>query len=167
MAMVQKFISNFNLFDLFAHPYRDGVKKSEDEKWWWFDALHYLTHYCADTVGHPYVNLISGGPYRSHAQRHKTGENYQDVFNLLNATGTDWNRSKLHAFYNFNFDGTIDTDNDEPDPFTVLPDDLAQLIAKTINKVYQEDADAEPEYGPSIAAGDVNNAYRLYRTCRS
>lgn len=129
--------------------------------------MHYLTHYCADTVGHPYVNLISGGPYRSHARRHKTGENYQDVFNLLNATGTDWNRSKLHAFYNFNFDGTIDTDSDEPDPFTVLPDDLAQLIAKTINKVYQEDADAEPEYGPSIAAGDVNNAYRLYRTCRS
>lgn len=189
IAMVEKFISQFNLFDLVSHPYRDGVKSNE--KWWWFDALHYrksgkfakalldatsgnlndpkslyalgyLTHYCADTVGHPYVNLVSGGPYRSHAQRHKTGENYQDVFNMLNATGVDWNRSKLHAFYNFNFNGTIDTENDVPDPFTVLPDDLAELIAKTINKVYQEDADPEAEYGPAITAEDVNNAYRLY-----
>ena len=189
IAMVEKFISNFNLFDLVSHPYRDGVNSSE--KWWWFDALHYrktgkfakelleatskdlndpkflyalgyLTHYCADTVGHPYVNLVSGGPYRSQAQRHKTGENYQDVFNLLNASGVDWNRSKLHAFYNFNFNGTIDTENNEPDSFTELPDDLAELIAKSIKKVYQEDADPEAEYGPEITAADVNNAYRIY-----
>ena len=191
MVMVQKFISNFNLFEVISHPYRDGVNKSENEKWWWFDALHYrktgkyakalldatagnfsdpkilyalgyLTHYCADIVGHPYVNLISGGPYRSHAQRHKTGENYQDVYNMLNETGKDWNRSKLHVLYNFNFDGTIDTDNDKPDPHTVLPDDLAKMIAEAIKKVYQEDADPEPEYGPQITASDVNNAYRIY-----
>ncbi len=197
MEMVKKFITDFNLFELFDHPYRDGVPNKsrppllQSDKWWWFDALHYrktgkfakalldavgddfsdpkvlyalgyLTHYCADTVGHPYVNLISGGPYRSHAQRHKTGENYQDVFNLLNATGTDWNRSKIHAFYNFNFDGTIDTENDKPDPFTVLPDDLAEMIAEAINKVYQEDGDPETEYGNTISASDVNNAYRIY-----
>lgn len=190
IAMVEKYISKLNVFELVSHPYRDGVK-SPDEKWWWFDALHYrktgkfakalldatsgnlndpkslyalgyLTHYCADTVGHPYVNLISGGPYRSHAQRHKTGENYQDVFNMKNVTGADWNRSKLHAFYNFNFTGTIDTENNEPDSFTELPADLAALIAKSINKVYQEDADPEAEYGPEITAADVNNAYRIY-----
>jgi Zinc dependent phospholipase C len=190
MTMVEKYISKFNLFDLVSHPYRDGVRPP-DEKWWWFDALHYrktgkfakalldetsgnlndpkslyalgyLTHYCADTVGHPYVNLVSGGPYRSQAQRHKTGENYQDVFNLLNQTGQDWNRSKLHAFYNFNFTGTIDTDENEPDSFTNLPNDLAELIVKAINKVYQEDADSEAEYGPKITAEDVNNAYRIY-----
>jgi len=190
IAMVEKYISKLNVFELVSHPYRDGVK-SPDEKWWWFDALHYrktgkfakalldatsgnlndpkslyalgyLTHYCADTVGHPYVNLISGGPYRSHAQRHKTGENYQDVFNMKNVTGTDWNRSKLHAFYNFNFNGTIDTENNEPDSFTELPADLSELIAKSINKVYQEDADPEAEYGPEITAVDVNNAYRIY-----
>lgn len=189
IEMVKKFVSEFNLFDLVSHPYRDGV--ASDEKWWWFDALHYrktgkfaeallkatdgdpnsplrlyalgyLTHYCADTVGHPYVNLVSGGPYRSHAQRHKTGENYQDVFNMNNVTGQDWNRSAIHAFYNFNFTGPIDTENEEPDPFTVLPDDLAEMIAKTIQQVYQEDADAEAEYGPKITAEDVNNAYRIY-----
>jgi Zinc dependent phospholipase C len=190
IEMVKKYVSEFNLFDLVSHPYRDGVKPA-DEKWWWFDALHYrktgkfakalldatkgdpnsplglyaigyLTHYCADTVGHPYVNLVSGGPYRSHAQRHKTGENYQDVFNFKNVTGTDWNRSALHAFYNFNFTGPIDTENNEPDSFTELPDDLAELIAKSINTVYQEDADPEAEYGPTISASDVNNAYRIY-----
>ena len=102
--MVKRFVSEFNLFDLVSHPYRDGV--AAGEKWWWFDALHYrktaqyatalleqtrdmnsplhlyalgyLTHVAADTVGHPYVNLFSGGPYRAQAQRHKTGENYQD-----------------------------------------------------------------------------------------
>src|SRR5690606_8380359 len=160
-----------------------------DEKWWWFDALHYrktgkfastlleatsgnlndpkslyalgyLTHYCADTVGHPYVNLVSGGPYRSHAQRHKTGENYQDVFNMNNVTGADWNRSKLHAFYNIKLTGSIDTENNEPDAFKALPDDLAELIAKAINKVYQGDVDSAAEYGPEITPADVNNAYR-------
>jgi hypothetical protein len=188
IQMVEKYISKFNLFELVSHPLRDGAVT---EKWWWFDALHYrktgkfakalleetsgdlndpkvlyalgyLTHYCADTVGHPYVNLVSGGPYRSHAQRHKTGENYQDVFNMQNETGVDWNRSKLHALYNFNYTGTTDTENNEPDSFTNLPNDLAELIAKTINKVYQEDADPQADYGPTITAEDINNAYRIY-----
>ena len=84
-----------------------------ENEWWWFDAMHYrktgklakrlldatppdsplhlyaigyLTHVAADTVGHPYVNAISGGPYRSHAQRHKASENYQDVFNFSAVT---------------------------------------------------------------------------------
>ena len=114
------------------HPYRDGATEGD---WWWFDAMHYrktgkfteamleatrdmssphhlyalgyLTHVAADTVGHAYVNLYCGGPYRSQAQRHKTGENFQDVFNLLEETGVDFNYSKLHALYNFNFAGVI------------------------------------------------------------
>jgi hypothetical protein len=185
VEMVKKFISDFNLFDIISHPYRDGVPTGE--KWWWFDALHYrktgkyakalldlsspstpehlyaigyLTHFATDTVGHPYVNIISGGPYRSYAQRHKTGENYQDVFNFLNVTSMDFNRSKLHALYNFNFTGSI-TD-EEPDPNTNLPSGLSQLIADAINKVYQEDADSEVEYGSPITPTDINNAYRIY-----
>lgn len=196
IEMTKKYISEFNLFELVAHPYRDSVNQATDEKWWWFDALHYrktgkyaaallegsrsmtsaehlyalgyLTHFTADTVGHPYVNIISGGPYRSHAQRHKTGENYQDVFNFLNVTGRDFNRSQLHALYNFNFDGTIDTENDKPDPYTNLPGPLAQLIADSINKVYQEDADPEVEYGNPVTAQDIKDTYRTwYRWFRS
>jgi hypothetical protein len=183
--MVKKFISEFNVFDLVSHPYRDGASEGD---WWWFDAMHYrktgkfatemleatrdmssplhlyalgyLTHFAADTVGHPYVNINSGGPYRSHSQRHKTGENFQDVFNFLDVKGQDWNYSKLHAFYNFNFDGTVS--DTEPDSFTNLPDELAQLIADALNRVYQEDADPDADYASTITAEDVNDTYRTW-----
>lgn len=195
IEMIKEYISDYNIYDLLGHPYRDG---DEPGKWWWFDALHYrksgrfakallnaappnsplhlyttgyLTHFTADTVGHPYVNINSGGPYRNQSQRHKTGENYQDVFNLLNHTTRDWNRSKLHALYNFNFTGTVSPpgDKDEiPDPNTKLPDDLAKMIADTINSMYTSGAADDNQYGRRISATDVNNSYRLwYRWLRS
>ena len=188
LEAVKSFVSEFKLFDLVSHPYRDGVPAGE--KWWWFDALHYrrtgefaqallnkttpgsplhlyaigyLTHVTADTVGHPYVNSICGGPYRSHAQRHKASENYQDVLNFRNVRGQDWNFSKLHAFYNFNFTGPIDTENDVPDPFTNLPDDLAKLITETLAEVYNENpAPPRPDYAAAITPADLNDTYRLW-----
>src|SRR5690606_32804086 len=195
MEMIKSFITDFNLYDVLAHPYRDGQTK---EEWWWFDAMHYrktgryvnqllqdapedsplhlyalgyLTHVTGDTVGHPYVNINSGGPYRNHSQRHKTSENYHDVFNMFTQNNVDWNRSQLHKLYNFNFDGSMSppADPDEiPDPNTHLPDELAEFIAKTISKVYaQGDAD-DNEYGRAISADDVNNAYRIwYRWMRN
>ncbi len=183
--MVKKFISQFNVFNLVSHPYRDGASPGD---WWWFDVMHYrrtgrysaalleatrdmssplhlyalgyLTHVAADTVGHAYVNIFSGGPYRSQAQRHKTGENYQDVFNFLGVTGRDWNFSKLHALYNFNFSGVID--DDEPDLYTNLPGDLADLIATTLNQVYQESPGPGGLYAKPITAEDVNDTYRTW-----
>ncbi|MGC5583882.1 zinc dependent phospholipase C family protein [Ornithinimicrobium sp. W1665] len=179
---LKRFVSEFNLFDLVSHPYRDGEREGE---WWWFDAMHYrrtgkfasalleatrgasgpehlyalgyLTHVAADTVGHAYVNLYCGGPYRSQAQRHKTGENYQDVSNLLQEFGVDFNHSKLHHLYNFNFDGGPD-----PDAHTVMPPDLCALIADTLNAVFQEDGDPDPDYATRITAGDVDDTYRLW-----
>lgn len=188
LEAVKSFVSEFKLFDLVSHPYRDGV--ASGEKWWWFDALHYrrtrefpqallnkttpgsplhlyaigyLTHVTADTVGHPYVNSICGGPYRSHAQRHKASENYQDVLNFRNVRGQDWNSSKLHALYNFNFTGTIDTENDLPDPFNNLPDYLAKLITETLAEVYNENpAPPRPDYAAAITPADLNDTYRLW-----
>jgi hypothetical protein len=86
--MVRKTISHQRV-NLVSHPYRDGASGD----WWWFDVMHYrrtgrysaalleatclyalamhlyalgyLTHVAADTVGHAYVNIFSGGPYRS------------------------------------------------------------------------------------------------------
>ena len=204
LEAVKRFVSEFDLFGQFAHPYRDGVpdagkptpfdvatqRATDTNEWWWFDAMHYrktgklaqhllektapdsplhlyaigyLTHVAADTVGHPYVNCISGGPYRSHAQRHKGSENYQDVFNFLGVRGADWNHSALHALYNFNFTGPIDTPNDVPDPFTNLPADLAQLIADALNTIYEEDgAPPQPDYAKRVTPLDINDAYRLW-----
>lgn len=187
--MIKKYITDFNLYDLLAHPYRDGQTKGE---WWWFDVMHYrktgeyakallkktkpdsplhlyaigyLTHVSGDSVGHPYVNVNSGGAYRTQSQRHKTGENYQDVFNFLTAENKDWNRSQLHAFYNFNFNGAINPIGDEeptPDPDTRLPDDLAKLIADTLSEVFESGASNDNEYGRKITPEDVDAAYRLY-----
>ena len=182
---LKKFVSEFNLFDVISHPYRDGAAEGD---WWWFDAMHYrktgrfaeallettrdmstphhlyalgyLTHVAADTVGHAYVNLYCGGPYRSQAQRHKTGENFQDVFNLLFARNVDFNYSKYHAFYNFNYSGVIS--DTEPAENPTLPADLAALIADTLNRIYQEDADPDPDYANRISASDVDDTYRLW-----
>ena len=182
---LKRFVSEFNLFDVISHPYRDGAAEGD---WWWFDAMHYrktgkfaaamleatrdlstpnhlyalgyLTHVAADTVGHAYVNLYCGGPYRSQAQRHKTGENFQDVYNLLGVTKVDFNYSKLHALYNFNYTGVIS--ETEPAENPILPSDLANFIANTLNQIYQEDADADPDYATRITASDVDDTYRLW-----
>lgn len=47
----------------------------------WSYATGYLSHLAADTVGHAYVNSITGGPYRlQQAQRHTTQEKIMDVW---------------------------------------------------------------------------------------
>lgn len=210
LEAIKKFVSEFNIFEIVSHPYRDGVPKGpkplgfdataergvDGNTWWWFDVMHYrktgklvkamlentppdsplhlysigyLTHVAADTVGHPYVNAISGGPYRSQAQRHKASENYQDVFNFLNVRGVDWNASALHALYNFNFEGSIDTEDNVPDSYTNLPGELADFIADMVNTIYNEDRVApSPDYAKRITAEDVNDTYRTwYRWFRS
>lgn len=188
---LKAFVTEFNVFDVIDHPYRDGATEGE---WWWFDAMHYrktgrfteamleatrdvsspnhlyalgyLTHVAADTVGHAYVNLNAGGPYRSQAQRHKTLENLQDVFNLLETDGIDYNHSRFHALYNFNYTGVVSDTEPAEDP--QLPPDLAQFIADTLNRIYQEDADSEPDYAKELSASDVDDTYRLwYRFMKS
>lgn len=176
--------------DLLTHPYRDGVDPANPDEWWYFDALHYrktaqyskallnstkafdaptalyalgfLSHVGADTVGHAYVNINSGGPYRAQPQRHRVAENFQDVFNYFlsaSAPEKDINRSKLHALYNFNFDGSPDPDEDSR-----MPDDLADLISANVNATYQVDEDGSngPDFGPNLTADDVKAAYRFW-----
>ena len=47
--------------------------------------------------------------------------------------------------------GTIDTENDEPDPFTNLPPALAALITDALNEIYDEDgAPPTPDYAKPI-----------------
>jgi len=169
----------------------------DGEEWWYFDALHYrktgqyakallnstaldsplhlyaighLTHVAADTVGHAYVNLNSGGPYRSHGQRHRVAENFQDVFNYhlsANAALKDLGRSQMHALYNFNFTGVVSpvgADTPVPEPDGVMPDELAELIANTINSTHNVDESAPggADFGGALTADDVRTSYRLW-----
>ena len=55
LEAVKTWVSEFNLFDIVAHPYRDGVPEGPkpagfalrdararaNNEWWWFDAMHY------------------------------------------------------------------------------------------------------------------------------
>ena len=43
-------------------------------------ALGYLTHLATDVTGHAVVNAISGGPFRTHWQRHHLVENHIDAY---------------------------------------------------------------------------------------
>lgn len=44
-------------------------------------AIGYLSHVAGDVTGHPYVNLITGGPYRlNQSQRHTSQEKIMDVW---------------------------------------------------------------------------------------
>lgn len=84
-----------------------------ENRWYWFDMLHYrytgmfsrnlleaagtdrqkafaygyMSHVAADVVGHPYVNVIVGAPYRLNVQRHVTAENFQDTWKYRNYYG--------------------------------------------------------------------------------
>lgn len=95
---------NVDLFYPFYPKIQQG--KPEDE-WYWFDFLHYRrtgqfasemwrmagsdddlkryvlgysSHIGTDVVGHPFVNAITGGPYRTHWHRHKLVENWIDAY---------------------------------------------------------------------------------------
>jgi hypothetical protein len=49
-------------------------------------ALGYQTHVATDVTGHAFVNVIAGGPFRMHWQRHHLVENHMDSFWYLNDT---------------------------------------------------------------------------------
>ena len=72
-------------------------------------------------------------------------------FNFLDVRSDNWNRSKLHAFYNFNFTGPIDTENDIPDPFTQMPDGSRSSSPKRWTKsTTRTPAPPSPDYGKPI-----------------
>ena len=163
---------SFDLFSVNKHPQQDGQPFSD---WWWFDTLHlrrtgryvgtllessahgtaerayalgYLTHYAADAAGHPFVNIISGGPYRTHAQRHKVAENHQDVWAFSKYRGDELTTSNLARDY------VIAGNADK------LPPALNAFILNCMRKVYYDGA--TPLYGKGIGASDLDVAYRTW-----
>lgn len=171
---VKKYITDaVNVYDtLLSHPIQDKGMYNPGT-WWWFDTLHYrksgeyafqllknakpdseqmayalgyLTHFSADTTGHPFVNIISGGPYRTHGQRHKFVENHQDVYAWKRVfSDQEFVQSKAGDEY------IIGGDAGE------LPADFNQYIRKTISDVY-----GSLNYGKTMDAEDLDDTYRLW-----
>jgi hypothetical protein len=173
---LKKYVTDsFNVFDtMLTHPMQDKGMYAPG-RWWWFDTLHYrrtgdyalqllrnakpntpemayaigyLTHFAADTVGHPFVNAVSGGPYRTHAQRHKFIENHQDVYAWRNFYGgQEFIQSKVGDQY-------IIDGNEK-----ALPPALNALILKTIDQVYVQPG---LNYGSPMTSSDLNDTYRIW-----
>jgi hypothetical protein len=126
-------------------------------------ALGYLTHVGADTTGHPYVNAVSGGPYRTHWTRHHLTENHIDaLWYIADPDSFAPNKVPGYAqltesalYYDIAFDDTPDNaavqrpsypgGNTLRDNWTrrrlldidsTLPDGIAQLLLDAINEIY-------------------------------
>ena len=124
----------------------------EEMDWYWFEMLHYrntgdfaralirkaedsgdetqmayayayVTHYATDVVGHPFVNTISGSPYRMNVQRHVVIENFMDQWKWGDHFEGDSIRHTLFAELGF-------------EDVSDLPDNLANLIADALKEVY-------------------------------
>lgn len=184
--------SETDLFYCFYPKIQAGLK---EKNWYWFDLLHYrrtgqfasamwslaegnpdlqryvlgyVSHIASDVVGHPFVNTITGGPYRTHWHRHKLVENWIDAYARrfygdtsttlrgLNLTRSDRytadaiSRSYYHRLVTFDT-GAV----------TNLPPQLAQMFKEALDLVYTDGPDALPE---SLTVGDIDSAYRLWLT---
>ena len=184
--------SNVNIYNLVSHPIQSCEAK---DKWWWFDTLHYrrsgkfaeyllehskddpelhayaigyLSHVAADAVGHPYVNNIVRGPFRTHAQRHNVVEKYQDVSALQHYKSKDFGLSELHREFRFNhnehrkipeYETIIDTLTPEITDIG-LPPKLTELFSRATKEVFTENG--EHLFGGGMEPEEVDAAYRLW-----
>jgi hypothetical protein len=56
-----------------------------------------MTHLATDVTGHAFVNQISGGPFRTHWQRHHLVENHLDAAQLAVAGLQDASQPRRNA----------------------------------------------------------------------
>ncbi len=184
----------YKVFDDFVgHPSQQPsllLDYTQPGNWWGFDMLHYrrsglltqtlfkhartpaqqayalgyMTHYAADVVQHPYINLISGGPYRTHGQRHKVIETNQDVlaFNKVYGAG-ELGASKLFEQYIFSATatptsiGNINFDRRE------VNKEVKDLLVKCVHKVHQDKAASpKPLYGHLLKPDQVDMAFSIW-----
>ena len=174
---------------IFQGIFEPGIQAGlEEQDWFWFDMLHYrrtgqfarkllenagndtelrayalgyLTHIATDVVGHPYVNMICGAPYRIGVQRHIVVENYMDQWAWNHYRNGQNIRSTLYTALGF-------------DSIQELPDKLASLIVTALQQTFQDVAHPlrmRPD-GASIppaptdgfpAPQDIKDAYALLR----
>ena len=143
-----------DLFETFRPPIADHPEKSEIRNWWWADIAHqhktvdfsryiwkhsagnpelrsyaigYLSHVATDIVSHPYINLLSGGPYRNHWRRHNLIERVYDTHFWGMRTGEELTESKAHR--RIHFPSVV---SDRPD----IPENLCRFLAGAYEDTY-------------------------------
>lgn len=160
-------------------------------QWWWMDILHYRrtgrfarqletnaarsgkdhlkafslgywTHVAGDVSGHPYVNGIVGGPFRTNTIRHMIVENVIDTWVWGHYQDADAGNGKAHEL--------VDVGGDF--------DDIADLLIETIDQVYLHSEhngfgpNIRPQIAPLFGGGRRDNVpnrddwVRAYRTLR-
>jgi|Deesub1362B_J571_1020462.scaffolds.fasta_scaffold08336_1 hypothetical protein len=126
----------------------DLQHNKSEQKWYWFDMLHYrqtgqfarhlvqkannnrekafafgyLSHIATDVVGHAYVNQIVGTVYRMNVQRHVTVENFQDT----------WKYARFYGGESIN--ETLLSRLELPEN---LPSDVGDLLHESFRSTYQ------------------------------
>lgn len=150
-ALFKALSDQVDVFKLFEPPL---ARLEPVEKWWWVDILHhhrsgdfarslwhhagtedalkayclgYFSHIAGDVAVHPYVNVISGGPFRLHGRRHVFIEKCFDTHILDKWNGVSISDSALHERIRFSANST-----DIPE----LPDRLAELVVLALRDTY-------------------------------
>lgn len=178
-------VKNIDLF----YPFYPKLQKGDPESdWYWCDYLHYrrtgkfcsnmwqlaqsdddLKRYClgyashigVDVIGHPFVNAIVGGPYRTHWHRHKLVESWIDAYarnyypdsaqtiSCLHLGGKDeYLANAISGSYYYRL-------CEFPDG--KLPKKLGDLVLKAMNITYS--GVARPV---TFSFADLDTAYRLW-----
>jgi hypothetical protein len=174
----------------FFYPFYPKIQEGAPEhKWYWFDFLHYrrtgdfasqmwslagsdddlkryvlgyTSHIATDVVGHPFVNAVTGGPYRTHWHRHKLVENWIDAYarnaypdspqtkGCLRLGGDDtYLANAISGSYYSRL-------TEFPDG--KLPPKLAKMFAKALERTY-----GGIDHPTSMGPTDVDTAYRLWQ----
>ena len=174
--------------DLF-YPFYPKIQQGKPPNdWYWFDVLHYRrtgrfastlwslaqgdddlmryavgygSHVGGDVAGHPFVNAIVGGPYRSHWHRHHLVENWIDAYARRNYPDS----AQTKACLALGPDDTYVSDAVSGSyyyrlcqfPDDRLPDKLQKLLFKAFDSVYTGNL-----VPPMLSPDDLDSTYRLW-----
>ena len=176
--------------DLF-YPFYPKLQSGAPEKeWYWFDFLHYrrvgrfasemwklagsdddlkryvlgyVSHIGTDVVGHPFVNAVTGGPYRMHWKRHKLVENWIDAYARNAYPDSAQTKSCLNLGSDDEYLPTAVSGSYyyrlTEFPEGKLPPKLADMLAKAMDTVY-----ADIDHPVSMSPTDLDTTYRLWLT---
>jgi hypothetical protein len=114
-------------------------------------AYGFITHIVTDVVGHPYVNQIVGGPFRTHWHRHHLCENYMDVW--------AWDHYTKSNILEAKFDRRIAFGNGD------LPGSLVHIIDQAFQHTYTDPAPHLPERLSQhyLSQEEINQTFILFR----